>query len=143
MAAAHLADLDRLLEVAQALGRSGVDGPSAICWPPVSWPGPTSPCCTSPMPDGRRLVVKARPAGPIHRCTSSWTRSARWPARSCARRSAAFIGDLDADPRIDRASPAQVGAAAAFFQPIAIDDRPVGVLVAYWLAPVRRCPSAR
>jgi len=137
----HRADLDRLLAVAEDLGRPHVDSRSAICAAARDFADADFALLYT-MDAGRGRLVVTGSAGrddppsdieldPDDSVAGDALRSGE----------PVFIGDLDADPRIDKSITIRVGAAAAFLQPIAVDGRPVGVLVAYWRKPVAELPE--
>lgn len=137
----HLDDLGRLLAVARDLGRSGVDGPSAICAAARDLSGADFAMLYTPAADGLHLVA----AGASGR-SDDLDGIALEIGRSITGavllgREATFVSDLSGDPRADPDVSRRVGAAAGYFQPILVDGRAVGVLVVYWREPVAELPQ--
>ncbi len=137
----HLEDLDRLVMLARNLDRTGVDGHSAICVAARDLVGADFVFFYTVDESRRRLVVTGsagRDAPPVD-VTLDLERSVA--GRVLRSGQAEFIGDVDADPRIDRTVIRHLGGSAVYLYPIALDVRPVGVLSAYWLTPQPALPE--
>lgn len=131
----HRTDLDRLLSAAEEIGRTSTEGRSAICAAAREFADADFALLYTMDATRGRLIVTGS-AGRSDLPIDIELDPDRSVAGGVLRSGQAmFIGDLDADPRIDKSITARVGAAAAFMLPISVDDRPVGVLVTYWREP--------
>lgn len=136
----HLDDLGRLLEVARDLGHSGAEGPSAVCAAARDLAGADFALYYVPTPDGTHLVV-AGTSGHSHDPDGIALDVERSIAGSVLReREPTFVPRLAGDPRVDPDIARRVGGAAGYFQPIQVEGRAVGVLVAYWREPIEAIP---
>ena len=134
----HLHDLALLLSVARDLGRPTAtrDGRDAVCEAARELAAADVALFFEARPEDG-LLVATGVAGDSH---------ASDPITLDSRRSLAatvyavpipeFVGDLEADVRINQEVARQMRVRAAFFQPVTRDGRPIGVLVVYWRAPM-------
>lgn len=137
----HLHDLERLLAVGRELGGPAVDARTAICaaarelsdadfvlfFAPLSAAGPlivTGSSGASTVASDVELDREHSVAGQVLRSTRP-----------------SFSGDLAADPRLDPVAVRQIGASAAYWQPVVSKGQGVGVLVAYWQRPLAVLPE--
>lgn len=136
-ARAHLADLDTLLSVARDLGRpaSGTDGRQAICDAARELADADLALFFEARPQEAILVsTGASGDGEIpDRVTLDVRRSLT--AQVFASAEATFVGEMLADPRVDRATAVRMGVRAAYWQPVIRDGQPIGILVIYWRSP--------
>lgn len=137
----HLTDLDQLLSVARDLGATGVDGRTAICAAACQLARADFALFYTPDGDGRRLIATGSAGSDTPKDIIEL--DARTSVAGQVLRSgvATFAGDLANDERVDQRVVRSVQAGAAFWQPISIDGRPAGVLVAYWRRPIEQMPD--
>jgi diguanylate cyclase (GGDEF)-like protein/PAS domain S-box-containing protein len=134
----HLHDLARLLSVARDLGRptAAMDGRDAVCEAARELAGADLALFFEAQPkDG--LLVATGVAGESHvpdQVTLDNQRSLA--AKVFAAAIPEFVGDMEADDRIDHEVARQMRVRAALLQPVTRDGRPIGVLVVYWREPM-------
>jgi diguanylate cyclase (GGDEF)-like protein/PAS domain S-box-containing protein len=134
----HLYDLARLLSVARDLGRptAATDGRDAICEAARELAGADLALFFEAQPDEGVLVATGA-AGESHvpnQVTLDNQRSLA--AKVFATSIPEFVGDMNADDRVDHEVARRMRVRAALFQPVTRDDRPIGVLIVYWREPM-------
>lgn len=137
----HLADLAQLLAVARVLGATGVDGRTAICAAACDLAQADFALFYTVDGDGRRLVATGSSGSDTPTDIIELDPRTSVAGQVLRSGTATFAGDLANDARVDQRIVRSVRARAAFWQPISIDGRPIGVLVAYWKRPIEQLPE--
>ncbi len=137
----HLDDLDRLLIVTRDVSRAGVDGRRAVCLAARDLSGADFVLLFTIGPVGERLVVAGSSTDQSAQADVTLDPDRSVTAQVLRTGTAVFSPDLATDTRVDTATALQLGAAAAYWQPVTRDDVPIGVLVAYWRQPLATLPE--
>ena len=132
--AAHLHDLARLLSVARDLGRptAATDGRAAICEAARELAAADLALFFEADPGGEVLVATGMAGERLASNPITLDGRQSLTARVFASPNPEFVGDMETDERIDHEVASRMDVRAAFFQPVARDGRPIGVLVVYW-----------
>lgn len=137
----HLHDLERLLAVARELGGPEVDARTAICAAARDLSDADFVLFYAPISDAGPLIVAGSSGDSSVSLDVELDREQSMAGQVLRTTRPSFSGDLAADPRLDPGAVRRIGAGAAYWQPVVIDDQGVGVLVAYWRRPFAALPE--
>ncbi len=137
----HLHDLERLLAVARELGGPEVDARTAICAAALDLSDADFVLFYAPISDAGPLIVAGSSGDSSVSLDVELDREQSVAGQVLRTTTPSFSGDLAVDPRLDPGAVRRIGAGAAYWQPVVIDDQGVGVLVAYWRRPFAALPE--
>jgi diguanylate cyclase (GGDEF)-like protein/PAS domain S-box-containing protein len=138
----HLGDLERLLAVAHGLGgdSSMLDARQSICEAGRDLADAELSLFFEARPEtGTLLATGSSGDGPESGQVVLDMRHSL-TGLIVAEREPLFVGDLLADERVDHATARRLGVRAAYWQPIARNDKLLGILITYWRHPVKDVP---
>ncbi len=137
----HLHDLERLLAVARELGGPEVDARTAICAAARELSDADFVLFFAPLSEAGPLIVTGSSGDSTVSSDVELDREHSVAGQVLRTTRPSFSGDLAADPRLDPGAVRQIGAGAAYWQPVVSDGLGVGVLVAYWRRPFAALPE--
>ncbi len=137
----HLRDLERLLAVARELGGPEVDARTAICAAARELSDADFVLFFAPLSEAGPLIVTGSSGDSTVSSDVELDREHSVAGQVLRTTRPSFSGDLAADPRLDPGAVRQIGAGAAYWQPVVSDGLGVGVLVAYWRRPFAALPE--